>query len=125
MDYNEIDLIDFDDDYEDEALKNSKSFKYDMELEISGILIENELDALMKLCSEENERSLPLYLNFSGERAEIGFLELSLDNLLNINYMSPNYSLVLIDNLNNNRRSLNSSDPEVLGDILSTFISIV
>lgn len=124
MEYDEIDLIDFDDE-ESNSSVISKSSKYDMELEISGILIENELDALMKLCSNENERSLPLYLNFSGERAEIGFLELSLDNLLNINYMSSDYSLVLIDNINNNRRSLNSSDPAVLGDILSTFISIV
>ena len=67
-------------------------------LEIEGVVTEEEIMFLKgKVSNNSDGSSLPLYVVFGMEKIKCGYLELSLDNILEIRFIGSNkYVLTLI-----------------------------
>lgn len=67
------------------------------ELILRGVQTKEEIDLLASFCSQEDDNplGLPLYLAFDEDKELLGYLELSLDSILRILFISADYSLVL------------------------------
>lgn len=101
--------------------------KADMYLVIDGLLIEEELDYLVKLCNNSDKskgNSLPLFINSDGEEIKIGILETSLDNLLSVYTISSKYKLYLCDGKSGDKLDIFSDNFIRDGDGFMNFIRL-
>lgn len=97
----------------------------DLYLQLSGVLIEEELDMIIKLCKSEcDSNALPLYVEIEDSQERVGEIEVSLDNLLTLHALSPSYTLCLKDGESNQSRIIFSTGKKVGGDELLKFISL-
>lgn len=105
MDIDVIDLV------ETEKIK-----KKGLSLELSGIVLKEELDVLINICSNKESGMgllVPLYIVFNEDEHFIGDFRLNSDNLLSLLFISNDYRLTLINNDTNERVAmLNDSETD-------------
>ena len=95
MDIDVIDLV------ETEKIK-----KKGLSLELSGVVLKEELDVLINICSNKESGMgllVPLYIVFNEDEHFIGDFRLNSDNLLSLLFISNDYRLTLINNDTNER----------------------
>lgn len=62
---------------------------------LEGVTSQQELNYLEKAFSEEGENKIPFYLKAFGKFKRLGNIELDVDNVLNLNYISEDYKIWL------------------------------
>lgn len=74
-----------------------------MELELEGVLIREELDTVLNIVKRDgrSDSAIPLFIKFNGSREFIGDFSLTLENVLKLVLINPQYKLTLRDNVNN------------------------
>lgn len=97
----------------------------DLYLLLSGLLITEELDMIIKLCkSKNNVNSLPLYVEIEDSKERVGDFDVTLDDLLTLHSLSPSYTLRIIDEESKQEKIIFSPDDQLGGDELLKFISL-
>lgn len=107
--------------------EGDEGYEFPMTLRLKGVLIDEELDEISSLCSdEESVRSLPLFISLEDSSVSqfIGFLTLDLDTLLILNTLNPNYYLTLRDEETGKSSDLLSPKLENVGEVMSSFITL-
>ena len=65
---------------------------------LEGVTSQQELSYLEKAFAEEGESKIPFYLKAFGKFKRVGNIELDVDNVLNLNYISEDYKIWLYQN---------------------------
>lgn len=109
-----VDLYEDDEDlmtsYEEKEEENSED-KEPMEIELVGVILEDELHYILSLIKRyESDSDIPLYLVIDNQRQLIGRIGLSYNLFLRLYEISPKYTLRLIDNLNGKSKILIGKD---------------
>lgn len=107
--------------------ESGEGSEFSMTLRLRGVLIDEELDEISSLCSdEESARSLPLFISLEDSSVNqfIGFLTLDLDTLLILHTLNPNYYLTLRDEETGKSSDLLSPEIESVGEVMSSFITL-
>lgn len=109
-----VDLYEDDEDlmtsYEEKEEEKSED-KEPMEIELVGVILEDELHYILSLIKRyESDSDIPLYLVIDNQRQLIGRIGLSYNLFLRLYEISPKYTLRLIDNLNGKSKILIGKD---------------
>lgn len=106
----------------------SDDFNFPIYLKLKGMLIEEEIDEIKSMCSDEESsyRSVPLFLQLydNGSLDFVGYLDLDLNTLLVLRTLNPNYYLTLCEKDSGNSSDLLSPKLGNVGEILSGFIRL-
>lgn len=72
---------------------------HEIHLELRGVKIEDEVKHLKKICNsnEEVETALPLYVRVDSVSSLVGYLDVTLDVVLSLRFISKDYELLLIE----------------------------
>jgi len=111
-----VDLYEDDEDlmasYEEKEEKPSED-KEPMEIELVGVILEDELHYILSLIKRyESDSDIPLYLVIDNQRQLIGRIDLSYNLFLRLYEINPKYTLRLIDNVNGKSKILIGKDKE-------------
>lgn len=109
-----VDLYEDDEDlmtsYEEKEEEKSED-KEPMEIELVGVILEDELHYILSLIKRyESDSDIPLYLVIDNQRQLIGRIGLYYNLFLRLYEISPKYTLRLIDNLNGKSKILIGKD---------------
>lgn len=95
-------------------------------LVLKGLLIDLEINSIISLVSKEpSETSFPIYIEIEGDSKKVGYLEPTLDKILEIRFLSNNYELVIIDKSSGQSKTILSANEEISGNSLMNFVSLV
>lgn len=86
---------------------------YEQELELSGVILEEELKSIQKMCtSNKTDKGsvFPLFIKFGESRKFIGFFDLTFHSVIELEFLNNEYSLLLIDRVNNRTATILSKD---------------
>lgn len=111
-----VDLYEDDEDlmtsYEEKEEEKSEN-KEPMEIELVGVILEDELHYILSLIKRyESDSDIPLYLVIDNQRQLIGRIDLSYNLFLRLYEINPKYTLRLIDNVNGKSKILIGKDKE-------------
>ena len=98
------------------------------ELELEGVLLEEELKSILKICKEtpkDSTHKFPLVIKFGVERKFVGDFDLTFDRLLELNFLSESYTIKLIDYERDREVVLFSKDNPMNGQSLFKLINLV
>lgn len=101
---------------------------YPQELELSGLLLKEELLDIINLCKSKivkESRCLPLKVKYNDTSKFVGNLELTFNNLVKLTFISKDYNLKLIDNVGNREVFLFNRDSPFNGQSLFKVINLV
>lgn len=93
-----------------------------IEVVLSGVLLDEELEALKSLCCEKSDVTFPFFVRVGNTKSQLGEIYLELSVLLNIYMISDKYSLLLINNVQD--ISIELFDKDNISKSLEKFISI-
>ena len=117
MDVKEIDLL---------VESPKENDDYEQELELTGVLLEEELMAIKSMCSEENSNKgsvFPFFIKVGNTRRFIGFFDLTFNAVIKLEFLSRDYTLLLIDSVNDRTATILSKD-NTNGDSLFKLITL-
>lgn len=100
--------------------------EYEQELELTGVLLEEELMAIKAMCSEEKADKgsvFPFFIKVGNTRRFIGFFDLTFNAVIKLEFLSRDYTLLLIDKLSNRTAIILSKD-NTNGDSLFKLITL-
>ena len=100
---------------------------YEVELELKGICLREELMAIISICKEEKkckEDCFPMFISFDDSRQFVGEFELNFSNVLILSLMSKDYELLLIDNVNDQSAEILGGDTSKICESLSKLIRL-
>lgn len=123
-DIEEIDLLEEEYVPEEEV----QSFDSPVYLEVEGVIITEELEMIMALTKKEvvnPEKVMPLNILFDGQSSYIGDMELSLDNIVNLIALCPNYRVCIVNRANRQKVVLYEKGNKRSLEELVRFISLV